>query len=80
MIKEQKLYKDAKSLLQEIVQGQGFETPDYQVMEESGPDHEKEFTVRVLINKKEVSTGTGRSKQHAQQDAARHALEKMDKE
>ncbi len=69
-----KLYKDAKSLLQELVQAQGFETPSYEVIKEEGPDHDKTFTVEVLIDNKTVASGQGRSKQTAQQDAAEKAL------
>jgi ribonuclease III len=76
-IKELKLYKDDKSQLQEIVQGQGAGTPQYQVTNESGPDHDKEFTVQVSINGQISGTGSGRSKQHAQQAAATAALEKI---
>jgi ribonuclease III len=73
-IKEQKLYRDAKSSLQEVVQAQGFEAPTYEVVHESGPDHDKQFTVRVLVDNKEVGRGEGKSKQTAQQAAAQAAL------
>jgi ribonuclease-3 len=79
-IKEQKLYQDAKSLLQETVQGKGLSTPAYQVINEDGPDHDKEFTVQVMVDKKVVGTGQGKSKQLAQQAAARQALEKITKQ
>lgn len=75
-IKKNKLYRDGKSLLQEVVQSKGFSAPQYKVIEEHGPDHDKEFTVAVLVSDKEMGRGTGRSKQHAQQAAARQALEK----
>lgn len=71
-----KLYRDAKSYLQEVVQALGHETPTYKVITEVGPDHDKEFTVSVSVEEAVVSTGTGKSKQHAQQDAARKALNK----
>lgn len=74
-IKEKKLYKDSKSLLQEIVQAKGFLTPDYEVISEEGPDHEKVFTVQVLVDKKIMGSGTGKTKQLAQQEAAFQALE-----
>jgi ribonuclease III len=76
---EKKLYKDSKSELQEVVQALGFETPTYEVTTEEGPDHDKEFTVVVLVGEKVVGFGTGRSKQHAQQEAATKALEKFEK-
>jgi ribonuclease-3 len=77
-ILKKKLYKDAKSHLQEVVQAQGYETPIYEVVSEVGPDHDKEFTVRVLIGGQAAALGTGRSKQLAQQDAARKALERYE--
>lgn len=75
-ILENKLYKDPKSHLQEVVQALGFETPQYQVTTEKGPDHDKVFTVQVLVNNKPVAIGTGSSKQRAQQNAAEKALKK----
>lgn len=76
-IVEHQLYKDFKSTLQETVQAKGHASPDYQVINETGPDHNKTFTVAVAVNGKEVAQGTGRSKQEAQQAAAKHALEKQ---
>lgn len=75
-ILEQRLYKDAKSELQERVQAQGFETPRYEVVSETGPDHNKEFTVAVYVGDKIAGQGTGKSKQQAQQAAAQEALKK----
>lgn len=75
-----KLYKDAKSYLQEVVQALGFETPTYEVLTEVGPDHDKEFTVAVSVGDKIVGRGSGRSKQSAQQAAAREALKKYQTE
>ena len=70
------LVKDHKSALQEYVQSIGFDSPDYKVTNESGPDHEKEFTIAVYIGGEEKASGSGKSKQNAQQEAALHALEK----
>ncbi len=75
-----KLYKDAKSHLQEIVQALGFETPSYEVITEVGPDHDKEFTVTVTVGDSIAGRGSGKSKQHAQQAAAREAVKKYSKE
>lgn len=75
-ILQNKLYKDAKSHLQEVVQALGFETPVYQVTTEQGPDHDKEFTVQVFIGGQPIALGTGSSKQRAQQSAAEKALKK----
>jgi ribonuclease III len=75
-IKKQKLYRDAKSMLQEVVQAQGFDAPTYEVVQEVGPDHDKQFTVKVVVGKSEAGRGSGKSKQAAQQAAAAQALEK----
>ena len=79
-IKEKKLYRDGKSLLQEVVQAKSLKAPKYEVVSEEGPDHDKEFKVAVYVNDKKIAEGTGRSKQVAQQDAARQALESLGQE
>ncbi|MBU0576124.1 ribonuclease III [Patescibacteria group bacterium] len=76
-IKQQKLYQDAKSLLQEIVQAKGHEAPVYKVINEEGPDHDKQFTVRVVVDSKPAGEGRGKSKQVAQQAAAQQALKEF---
>ncbi len=65
---------DSKSLFQE--KSQEFEgiTPAYKTIKESGPDHEKKFTVGVYVGKDLIATGEGKSKQDAEQVAAREAL------
>ena len=68
--------KDFKSRLQEIVQAKGLVTPKYQVIEESGPDHNKKFIVEVLINGESWGKGEGKSKSAGEQAAARQALTK----
>lgn len=67
--------KDAKSSLQEFVQSQNLMAPKYQVAEESGPDHNKQFVVDVLVDGKVWGRGEGRSKSTAEQTAAKNALE-----
>ncbi len=67
---------DPKSKLQEVVQSQELATPFYKVVSETGPDHEKTFTVAVFADNKIIGQGTGPSKQLAQQQAAIDALEK----
>ncbi|MEK7168975.1 MAG: ribonuclease III [Patescibacteria group bacterium] len=69
--------KDPKSLLQEKVQAQNLPAPKYQVVSENGPDHNKMFTVEVVIDGKSTAQGTGRSKSEAEQDAASKALESV---
>ncbi|OHA50148.1 MAG: ribonuclease III [Candidatus Terrybacteria bacterium RIFCSPHIGHO2_02_41_19] len=71
---EKKLWIDAKSLFQEKVQELESVTPSYKVLAESGPDHEKVFTMGVFLGDKLMAEGKGASKQEAEQDAARKAL------
>jgi ribonuclease-3 len=71
---------DAKSLLQQVSQGRWRITPSYRTMAESGPDHAKEFTVEAIIGGRVIGRGTGRTKQAAEQEAARAALEALDRE
>ncbi|HOC07287.1 MAG TPA: ribonuclease III [Candidatus Woesebacteria bacterium] len=72
-----KAYRDQKSLLQEAVQARSLPTPAYRVIKEEGPDHNKTFTVEVLINQEVWGVGQGNSKQRAQQAAASMALKKI---
>ena len=62
---------------QEIVQKNRQETLSYRLSDESGPDHDKRFTVQVLLNSNIFAEGVGRSKKDAEQMAARAALELM---
>lgn len=66
--------KDAKSLLQEVVQAQGRVTPIYRVISQIGPDHARVFTVGAYVNQTELGVGNGKSKQVAEQKAAEDAL------
>lgn len=77
-IVEEKLWIDAKSLFQEKAQEIESETPDYKVLEEKGPDHDKMFVSGVYLKDELVASGEGQSKQEAEQEAARIALEKRD--
>lgn len=65
---------DYKSRLQELVQKKYKITPTYVVINESGPDHAKQFTLEVRLHKKVLGVGEGRSKKEAEQEAAREAL------
>jgi ribonuclease-3 len=67
-------WRDPKSHLQEVSQRIDNETPSYRVLEETGPDHDKIFTLGVFVGNKLMGEGTGPSKQVAQQQAARAAL------
>ena len=68
-------WRDAKSHLQEVSQRMDNQTPQYRVVEEMGPDHDKVFTLGVYVGDKLIGTGSGPSKQVAQQQAAQAALE-----
>jgi ribonuclease-3 len=70
---------DYKSNFQEIVQSKGYQTPSYQILKSFGPDHDKTFVSAVFVDNKEISQGTGKSKQEAQQSAAKVAIEKWGK-
>ncbi len=67
-------YLDPKSKLQEIVQEKRGVTPVYDVLSESGPDHDKVFVVGVFLGSKKVGQGSGPSKQEAEVSAAENAL------
>ncbi len=68
-------WRDAKSHLQEVSQQIDNQTPQYRVIEETGPDHDKIFTLGVYVGDKLMGTGSGPSKQVAQQQAAQAALD-----
>lgn len=76
---EQKLYIDPKSLFQELAQEREGLTPRYDVVSEDGPDHNKVFEIAARVGDKVWGEGKGASKQLAQQEAARKALEKYQK-
>ncbi|MBI4099750.1 ribonuclease III [Candidatus Microgenomates bacterium] len=65
---------DFKSKLQEVVQEKDRISPNYHVISETGPDHDKTFIVAVLSRKTELARASGKSKQEAEQEAARLAL------
>jgi ribonuclease-3 len=74
-ILQKRLYKHAKSQLQEVLQAEGIQAPEYVVIGESGPDHDREFTVKAVIKGVDASTGVGKSKQLAQEAAAAALLD-----
>ena len=75
-ILEEESWRDPKSYLQEISQARDGFTPVYKVLNEDGPDHEKNFTLGVFVGDKKMGEGEGPSKQIAQQEAARKAIRK----
>lgn len=76
---EKRLYIDPKSHLQELCQEALNVTPEYKVISDEGPDHNKLFTVGVYAHKKLIGEGKGSSKQRAEQLAATDALQNWEK-
>jgi ribonuclease-3 len=72
---EKGLYKDAKSRFQEEAQERLKITPTYKILEEWGPDHAKHFIAGVFLGKQLIAKGQGSSKQEAEEEAAKNALE-----
>jgi ribonuclease-3 len=68
---------DFKSALQELLARRGEEVT-YAVCGEDGPPHDRTYTVVARVGDKEVATGRGRSKKHAEQEAARVAVEELE--
>ena len=68
-----RLFYDSKTILQEVVQGE-HEQLTYVLTDESGPDHNKSFTVRACIGERVIGSGTGHTKKAAEQEAAYQAL------
>ncbi len=70
-------FHDYKTILQEVIQRNPEEKIIYFLKGESGPDHDKHFTVQVMLNNNVIGEGSGRSKKAAEQSAAKEALELM---
>ena len=73
-IVSKRLWQDAKSRFQELSQEHESVTPVYETVSQTGPDHDRVFTVGVFLRKMKVAEGTGRSKQEAEQAAAEAAM------
>lgn len=73
-LEHKKLFSDSKTIFQEMVQGKIPGEISYQVMGESGPDHNKEFLVEVRIADQVMGSGSGKTKKAAEQVAAYHAI------
>jgi ribonuclease-3 len=72
---DQELYKDPKSKFQEVSQEKFGITPTYRVLEESGPDHARNFRIGVYLENELIGVGEGTSKKEAQEEAARRGLQ-----
>lgn len=70
-------FHDYKTILQEVIQRNPEEKIVYNLKDEFGPDHNKHFTVQVMLNQNVIAEGTGRSKKAAEQEAAKEALALM---
>ena len=77
---DDEVFKDYKTALQEIIQRNPEEAVSYILTGESGPDHDKEFTVEVRLNSNVIGRGTGKNKKRAEQMAAKEALMLMGEE
>lgn len=73
-LEDKKLFYDSKSNLQELVQGRLKKNVTYELLEESGPEHDKTFRVSVRMDDRCLGTGAGRTKKAAEQQAAYKAL------
>lgn len=69
---------DYKSMLQMVTQSKFQVIPEYRLISQTGPDHDKVFTVEVIVNNTVLGSGTGKSKKLAQTSAARSALQRLD--
>lgn len=77
---DDEVFKDYKTALQEIIQRNPEESVTYILIDESGPDHDKSFTVEVRLNSNVIGKGTGKNKKRAEQMAAKEALILMGEE
>jgi ribonuclease-3 len=75
----EELFIDPKTKVQEIIQERFKVTPTYELVKEEGPDHEKSFTVEIKRANRTIAYGVGHSKQKAEEDAARNAIELLEK-
>ncbi|MBI4817169.1 MAG: ribonuclease III [Deltaproteobacteria bacterium] len=69
---------DPKTELQEKIQARIHRPPTYRVVEETGPDHQKEFTVEIVLGERVLARGSGRTKKEAEQRAAKVCIEDLD--
>ena len=79
-LEDKELFYDAKTILQEHIQHSGKGKLHYELISESGPEHDKSFLVEVRLDDKRIGEGVGRTKKAAQQQAAYQALLALRKE
>ena len=73
-LEDKQLFYDSKSNLQELIQGKLKKEFHYELLEESGPEHDKTFVVEVFMEQESLGKGSGRTKKAAEQQAAYKAL------
>lgn len=73
-LENKKLFYDSKTILQEMIQKEGPEILHYELLSETGPDHDKTFSVAAKVGDKVVGKGSGRTKKAAEQNAAYEAI------
>ena len=78
-IEQARPVSDYKTALQELVQKKHGQSLSYETVSESGPDHNKTFTVELRLNGKIIGTGSGRTKKEAEQLAAKSGIEELSK-
>ena len=71
---EKKLFFDSKTVIQELVQAAGLGPIEYEIIDVTGPDHDKRFTARLTVGGEPVGTGEGHTKKAAEQQAAYRAI------
>ena len=76
----QSIFKDYKTTLQEMTQAHFGVIPEYILLHATGPDHQKEFEIAVVVQKKELSRAIGKTKKEAEQKSAQIAIEIIKKE
>ena len=78
-IENKKIFYDSKTVLQEIIQKYKLGRLEYVLTEETGPDHDKSYTVNAVLEEKVIGSGSGRTKKRAEQQAAYAAIKKLGK-
>ncbi len=79
LLLKKKAYVSAKTRLQEYIQKKYHKLPHYEIISTKGPDHKKEYKVAVFFEDMKIAEGEGTSKKRAEEEAARRALEKIEK-
>ncbi len=78
LCRDQSALQDFKTRLQEVVQARFKNAPRYEVINSSGPDHDKTFDIQLIINSEVMAVASGKSKKEAEQSAAKIALDKLE--